>query len=182
MLADATNRLRRLVEDVSLVSQAEEGRLPLDRRHLDLRDLVTNAVDAARPAADTADIILKHDLPEAPVTVDADPDRLSQVLANLLANAVEHTPARGTITVAVTADHHRTVIEVADTGAGISPDHLPHIFHRFYRADPARRRSRGSGIGLTISRAIALEHDGDLTATSDGTGRGATFTLRLPRR
>ena len=180
VLADATTRLRRLVEDVSLVSQAEEGRLPLDRHRVDLRDLVTAAVDAARPEGEAAHLSLKLELPDAPVTVDADPDRLAQVLANLLANAVQHTPAGGTITVRATGDDHRAVVEVTDTGAGISPDHLPHVFERFYRADPARRHTRGSGIGLTISRAIVQEHDGTLTATSPGEGRGASFALELP--
>lgn len=180
VLIDATSRLRRLVEDVSLVSQAEEGRLPLDRRHVDLRGLVSNAVDAARPAADTAGITLRQDLPQTPVTVDADPDRLSQVLANLLTNAVEHTPADGAITVTLDSDDRRAVIEVTDTGAGISPDHLPHVFQRFYRADPARRHTRGSGVGLTISRVIVQEHDGTLTAASPGHGRGTTLTIELP--
>lgn len=182
VLADATSRLRRLVEDVSLVSEAEEGRLPLDRRRVDLRELVTSAVDAARPDADAAGLTLQqHDVPHAPVTVHADPDRLAQVLANLLTNAVHHTPAGGTITVRVTGGDDRATIEVADTGTGIGPEHLPHVFERFYRADPARRHARGSGIGLTISRAIVQEHDGTLTATSPGEGRGATFRLELPR-
>jgi two-component system, OmpR family, sensor histidine kinase BaeS len=180
VLADATTRLRRLVEDVSLVSQAEEGRLPLDRHRIDLRDLITTAVDAARPEAEAAHLSLKHELPDAPVTVDADPDRLAQVLANLLTNAIQHTPAGGTITIRANGDDHRAVVEVTDTGAGISPDHLPHVFERFYRADPARRHTRGSGIGLTISRAIVQEHDGTLTATSPGEGRGASFALELP--
>jgi len=180
VLADATSRLRRLVEDVSLVSQAEEGRLPLDRGRLDLRDLVTSAIDAARPELDAAGITLQFDVADPPVKVDADPDRLAQVLANLLTNAVAHTPQGGTITVVVTSDEHLAVVEVTDTGAGISPEHLPHIFQRFYRADPARSRTRGSGIGLTISRAIVQEHDGNLTATSPGEGRGTTFTIELP--
>lgn len=180
VLADATGRLRRLVEDVSLVSRAEEGSLPLDRRRLDLRELAINAVDALRPAADAAGIALRHDLPDVPVTVDADADRLAQVLANLLANAIEHTPDGGSITVTVTGNDQRAEIEVADTGTGIGPEHLPRVFQRFYRADPARRRNRGSGVGLTISRAIVQGHGGDLTATSPGEGGGATFTIDLP--
>jgi two-component system, OmpR family, sensor histidine kinase BaeS len=72
------------------------------------------------------------------------------------------------------------VVELTDTGSGIAPDHLPHVFERFYRADPSRRRVAGSGIGLTISRAIVQRHGGELTAHSEGPGRGATFTVRLP--
>jgi two-component system, OmpR family, sensor histidine kinase BaeS len=180
VLADATSRLRRLVEDVSLVSRAEEGRLHLDLHPVDLRDLAVNAIDATRPAADSAGITLLSDLPETPVTVDADPDRLSQVLANLLANAIEHTPDGGTVTVAATSGHDHAVIEITDTGAGISTHHLPHIFERFYRADPARSRTLGSGIGLTISRAVIRGHGGDLTAASPGEGGGTTFTIDLP--
>jgi len=181
VLADATTRLRRLVEDVSLVSQAEEGHLPLDRHPVDLRDLVTSAIDATRPEADAVSITLQQpDMPRTPVIVDADPDRLAQVLANLLTNAVQHTPADGTITVKIASDDHRARIEITDTGEGISPEHLPHVFERFYRADPARRHTRGSGIGLTISRAIIQEHDGTLTAASPGEGHGATFAIQLP--
>lgn len=180
VLADATGRLRRLVDDISLVSMAEEGQLALDRHPLDLVDLVVGAVDAARPSADAAGISLRHRLPADAVMVVADADRLSQVLANLLSNAVEHTPRDGSITVTVTSDGHRAVVEVADTGEGIGAEHLPHVFQRFYRADPARRRTPGSGIGLTISRAIVQRHDGTLTASSAGAGAGATFTLELP--
>ena len=180
VLADATARLRRLVEDVSLVSLAEEGRLPLDRQRIDLRDVVAHAVDAVRPTADAAGLTVHHHLPDRPTAVDADADRLAQVLANLLHNAIEHTPDGGTVTVTVTGDDRRAAIEVTDSGAGISPDHLPHVFQRFYRADPARRRTRGSGVGLTISRAIVQGHGGELTADSPGEGGGTTFTLVLP--
>lgn len=182
VLADATGRLRRLVEDVSLVSLAEEGRLPFDLRPLDLRELATQAAHSARPAADEACVELHRDLPDAPVVAEADRDRLGQVLDNLLRNAIDHTPAGGRITIAVTTADHHAHVTVTDTGAGIAPEHLPHIFQRFYRADPARRRSGGSGIGLTISRAIVTGHGGELTATSDRALGGATFTVRLPRR
>ena len=141
---------------------------------------MTNAIEAVRPSADLAGITLEHHLPGTPTPVDADPDRLAQVLANLLVNAVEHTPDGGRITVAVTDDGQRSVVEITDTGAGISPEHLPHVFQRFYRADPARRRTPGGGIGLTISRAIVQGHGGDLTAASAGVGAGATFTVGLP--
>ena len=180
MLAEATGRLRRLVEDVSVVSRAEEGRLVLDRQPLDLRDLATSAVAAARPAADAAGITLEQHLPATPVPIDGDRDRLAQVMANLLANAVEHTPARGTITITVTSGDGDAGVEVTDTGAGIAPEHLPHVFERFYRADPARRRTGGSGIGLTISRAIVRGHGGDLTVASGGEGSGTAVTIELP--
>ena len=111
-----------------------------------------------------------------------DPARLGQVLDNLLANALRHTPAGGSVTVSIRGDRGDVLIAVRDTGEGIDEVDLPHVFERFYRADAsrARRDGSGTGVGLAISRAIALAHDGSLTADSDGPGRGATFTLRLP--
>jgi two-component system, OmpR family, sensor histidine kinase BaeS len=163
------------------VSRAEEGRLDLRMQPLDLRDLAQASVDAALPTADAAQVQLDCQTGAEPVRVEGDPDRLGQALANLLANAIQHTPAGGRVTVAVGTDHDHAVLDVTDTGAGIDPEHLPHLFQRFYRADPARSRSAGSGIGLTISRAIVAHHGGRLTANSPGPGEGATFTIQLPR-
>ncbi|HSN44388.1 MAG TPA: sensor histidine kinase, partial [Propionibacteriaceae bacterium] len=104
-----------------------------------------------------------------------------QVLANLLSNALRHTPEGGTVTISVRPDGADTAIDVTDTGDGIDPAHLPHLFERFYRSDSARDRDHGgTGVGLTISQGIARAHGGNLTATSAGPGRGATFTLTLP--
>jgi two-component system, OmpR family, sensor histidine kinase BaeS len=179
-LQDATSRLQRLVEDLGLVSRAEEGRLELDRTDLDLREIVTLTVEALRPAAETDGVTVTTQLPDE-LPVHGDGDRLAQVLANLLRNALEHTPPGGAITVTGHATDEHVVIDVTDTGDGIAAEHLPHLFDRFYRADPARRHTGGSGIGLTISRAIARGHRGELTAASTGPGHGATFSLRLPR-
>lgn len=181
ILADATDRLRRLIDDIAVVSRAEEGRLDLRMQTLDLRDLAQSAVDAARPTADAARVTFTCELLPDPVRVQGDPDRLAQALANLLANAIQHTPAGGRVTVSVRIDRRHAILEVTDTGAGIAAEHLPHLFQRFYRADPARRRSAGSGIGLTISRAIVTHHGGRLTAHSPGPDRGSTFTIQLPR-
>jgi two-component system, OmpR family, sensor histidine kinase BaeS len=181
VLADATGRLRRLVEDVAMVSLAEEGGASLDLQRHDLREIATSAVDAARPAAELAGITVLQRSADAPVNADVDRDRLAQVLANLLANAIEHTPEGGTITVEVPPSRGaRAEMSVIDDGAGIAPAHLPHVFERFYRADPARRHGSGSGVGLTISRAIVSSHGGELVASSGGPRRGATFTVRLP--
>ncbi|MFU8839968.1 MAG: sensor histidine kinase [Nitriliruptoraceae bacterium] len=178
-LQDATARLQRLVEDISLVSRAEEGQLRYDLHPLDLAELVQGSVDAVAPAAHER-LQLEVRLPQAPVMINGDRDRLAQVLANLLNNALEHTPDGGTVTASLTATDHEAVLTITDTGAGIAPEHLEHIFERFFRADPARRHVAGSGIGLTISRAIVHGHGGEITAHSDGTGRGSTFTVRLP--
>jgi signal transduction histidine kinase len=109
---------------------------------------------------------------------------MGQVLANLLENALRHTPPGGSVHLAASRpDNDWVELDVTDTGEGIAPEHLPHVFERFYRADPARRRQpggSGSGIGLTISRALVEAHGGGLSAHSAGPGHGATFSIRLP--
>ena len=180
-LQDATDRLQRLVEDLATVSRAEEGRLDLDLTDVNLREVVLATVESLRPTAHAAGVTVDTALPEQTLLVRGDADRLGQVLANLLRNALEHTPPEGTITVMCQTTDGHVLVDVADTGAGIAVEHLPHLFDRFYRADPSRRHTGGSGIGLTISRAIARGHGGELSATSAGPRHGATFTLRLPR-
>ncbi len=180
VLDEASGRLRRLVEDLSLVSRAEEGQLALELAPLDVGAVVRAAVDAAAPDAQAREVELQHRLPDRLLTVQGDRDRLTQVLANLLRNALEHTSAGGKVTVSVVQVGDQVGIEVRDSGAGIAPEHLPQVFERFFRADPARRHVAGSGIGLTISRAIVHGHGGTITADSDGVGQGSTFAVRLP--
>ena len=165
---------------MSLVSRAEEGQLDLERRPCDLHVIVTQAIESLRPTAANSDVTLALDLPDRDVMADVDRVRLGQVLDNLLGNALTHTPAGGTVTVTLRRVSGRAEIAVTDTGAGIAEEHLPHVFDRFYRADPARTQPGGSGIGLTISRALVAGHGGRLTAESLGAGQGATFTIRLP--
>jgi signal transduction histidine kinase len=115
-----------------------------------------------------------------PVEVDADPSRLKQVVVNLLDNAVKYTPEGGEVSVSVTQRDGHAVLEVADTGLGISADDLPHVFERFYRADKARSRQLGgTGLGLSIVRSICLAHGGRVTVNSTE-GRGSLFRVELP--
>ncbi len=202
-MREQTTRMRRLAGDIDAVSHAEERHLNLPPHPIDIDDIAADAVraaaDAVRAAADAvraaADAVraaaaafadktvtLDHRPSPTPAQATADPDRLREILDNLLHNALRHTPAGGTVTVTTRARANELQITVSDTGDGIAPEHLPHVFDRFYRADPARSRTTGgSGIGLTIARALARAHHGDLTATSDRNGQGATFTLTLPR-
>jgi signal transduction histidine kinase len=184
ILGDATTRLDRLVDDISRVSAAEEHQPALAPRQCEPDALVRQSLDAVGPVFDHAGVELVVEPTAAAVpSVDVDPDRIAEVLANLLENALQATPAGGTVTVTVTvnAGGRWVDISVTDTGIGIDAEHLDRIFERFYRIDEARARSGGgSGIGLSISRAIVEAHGGRLSAMSEGPGRGSTFTVSLP--
>ena len=181
VLASQTARLRRLADDIALVSRAEEGQLPLHPATISLNGLVTTAVQAARPGYENRGVTLTSRLTPQQPSIIADPDRLAQVLAGLLSNALRHTPPGGQVTVSTQTAGPDVMITVADTGDGIAAEHLPHIFERFYRADAARDRAHGgSGIGLTVARALIIAHGGTLTAASGGPGTGAKFTITLP--
>lgn len=176
-------RLVRLSEDLAAVTRAESGQASLRLERLDVAALVDAAVMSAADRARAAGVELRSDTPVQPVTVDGDPERLAQVLGNLLDNAVRHSAAGGLVTVvARLRDHGRVVsIAVADQGEGIAPEHVPHLFERFYRADAARDREHGgSGIGLAIVKALVEAHGGTVAASSDGAGRGARFEITLP--
>lgn len=179
-LRDAADRLRRLVDDVALVSRAEEGRLDLDLETTPPDRLVADALAGAGDAFARSGVELVVDVaPDLP-PVRVDHHRIHQVLANVLENARRHTPEAGHVSVRARTRDGLVVIEVADTGEGIEPRHLPHVFERFYRGDASRQSGTGSGIGLTIARAIARAHGGNLTAQSPGRGQGSTFVLTLP--
>ncbi|HET9137876.1 sensor histidine kinase [Actinophytocola sp.] len=181
VLRAQTGRLRRLAEDIAAVSRAEEHQLDLHPRRVAVADLVRSAVAAARQRYAEKGVVLAESVAADLPDVHADDERLDQVLGNLLDNALRHTPPGGTVTLTAERDPAGVRISVIDNGEGIAAEHLPHIFERFYRADAARDRTRGgSGIGLAIVRAIVAEHNGRVTATSDGSGRGATFTVTLP--
>jgi two-component system, OmpR family, sensor histidine kinase BaeS len=189
LLADLAHELRTPLATIEAyhegladgVVRAEEGQLALELAPLEVRAIVRAAVDAIAPDAREREVELRLRLPDCRLTVTGDRDRLTQVLSNLMRNALEHTPEGGSITVSAEQGGDEVSIEVSDTGAGIAAEHLPQVFERFFRADPARRHVAGSGIGLTISRAIVQGHGGTITVHSDGPGRGATFTVRLPR-
>lgn len=172
-------RLHRLAVDMRDVSAFEEGRLPVVLERARLDDVLRAAVDTALPRYEAAGVSL--DLPTIPsACVAVDRQRIGQVLDNLLRNALQHGATR--VTLASDVSQAWVRIEVIDDGRGIKEGELPHIFERFYRGDGHRRHDEGAGtgVGLTISRAIAEAHGGRLTGASVGVGRGSTFTLQLP--
>ncbi len=182
-LYDQTRHLIRLVNDLRELTQAEAGQLPLNLVTVDLTALAHDTISLFEPVAAAENITLRADLPPDLPPVSADSARLSQVLHNLLANAIRHTPAGGNVTLHGGSDADSVWLAVTDTGEGIAAADLPHVFDRFYRADRARARTTGgSGLGLAIARAIITAHGGDISATSAGIpGQGSTFTLRLPK-
>jgi signal transduction histidine kinase len=176
---DHVERLERLAADLGTLSRADEGRLELQLARIDIAALTRSVVSSFQHAAGEAGVQLVATGPDRVVAM-ADRDRLGQVLANLIGNAVTYTPPGGRVVVDVAGDAAVCTVAVADTGIGLVPDDLDRVFDRFYRVEGVERPPGGSGIGLGIARAIARAHGGDVTAASDGPGHGATFTLHLP--
>jgi signal transduction histidine kinase len=172
--------LNGLVADLQELALAEAGQLPLMREPVELYEPILNALDAIRPQADSRELTLDARLPEQLPEALVDASRLGQILRNLLRNAVTHTPPGGLINVHASADTRAVTIAVQDTGHGIEPEHLPHIFDRFYRADPARARDTGgSGLGLAVVKNLVEAHGGTISVSSI-VNRGTTFTFTLP--
>jgi two-component system OmpR family sensor kinase len=170
------SRMGRLVADLLMLASLDSGR-PLDRRHVDLASIAARAVQAARVVHPDRPIALAA---EDPVIVYADEERLRQVIDNLIANAVQHTPPRSPVTVSVTSASGTGEIVVADNGPGMTAEQAAHAFERFYRTDDARARAGGgTGLGLAIAASLAAAHGGDVTVDTQP-GQGAAFHVRLP--
>ncbi|AEE46191.1 HAMP domain-containing sensor histidine kinase [Cellulomonas fimi] len=181
VLREQADRLTRLAQDLAAVTHAEAGDVVLDTAPTRPADIVEAAVLAAQERALARGIALSGAAEPGLPSVRADRHRMSQVLDNLLANALRHTPSGGQITVSAARGDGGVRLVVTDTGEGIAAEHLPHVFDRFYRVGTARdRASGGSGIGLAISKALVEAHGGSIRAASAGPGRGATFTVTLP--
>lgn len=180
-LLDQTDHLTRLVNDLHELALAEARRLPLHLAPTDLGALVKDTAEVFRPLAAADGIDLRVELLGPSPTVSLDAARIRQALQNLLWNAMRHTPAGGAIRVTVTAREAEAAVAVSDNGEGIAPEHLPQVFDRFFRADPARDREEGgAGLGLAIVKAIVESHGGTVRAESPGVGLGSTFTMTLP--
>jgi CheY-like chemotaxis protein/anti-sigma regulatory factor (Ser/Thr protein kinase) len=156
--------------------------MTLERKLVDVTEPVLRALETIQPAARAASIALLHDLGGAPAFVMGDATRLQQVVWNLLSNAVKFTPAGGEVRVTIVETSDAIEIQLRDSGVGVDPQFLPHMFERFRQADDGpTRRFGGLGLGLSIVRHLVELHGGSVSAQSDGLGRGALFTVRLPR-
>ena len=170
-----------MIDDLLDVSRIAKGTLRLAPQPVDLVAVTEAALDAVRPLAATRNVQLAFARSPGNRTVSGDAGRLQQVIWNLITNAIKFTPEGGSVDVFIEPSNDYMEITVVDTGRGISPDFLPHVFERFRQADDATtRRHTGLGLGLAIVRQLVELHGGTVHAASEGVGRGATFTVRLP--
>ena len=173
---EESDRILSMLNALMDISEAETGVLSLARDAVPVHELLQQVVELYEDVADAKQVSVS--LRTEPVTVLGSRDRLRQVFANLLDNAIKYTGAHGTVSIQASPENGEAVVTVSDTGAGIAPEHLPRIWDRLYRADPSRSE-RGLGLGLSLVRAYVQAHGGTVTATSDP-GHGSTFTVRLP--
>lgn len=183
ILLDETHLLSRLVEDLRVLSLAEAGELPLKQESLSLQEFLSDVHTSFSGQSEDAGITLAVEAAPG-LSVFADPDRLDQVISNLVANALRHTPSGGKITVRAAKVDEGVQIEVEDTGEGISPEDLPNIFNRFWRKDKSRDRGEvkmgfGHGLGLAIAQQLVQAHGGDIRVESE-LGHGTRFEIVLP--
>jgi signal transduction histidine kinase len=175
-LLDETIVMARLLDDLRTLSMAEAGVLTLDREPVDPRSVVEDAMQTFRSMAEEADVTLATAVADdVPTTIDADPVRLAEVLTNLLANALRHTPAGGTVTVRIAGEPSGVRFEVEDTGPGIAPDQLPFVFDRFVTSADAG----GTGLGLAIAKRLVEAHSGSIEASAPASG-GTTIRFAIP--
>jgi CheY-like chemotaxis protein len=173
--------LTQIVEDVLDISRIISGKIRLNVQPVDFPRVVSNAVEVVTPAADAKGVRIETVLDPHAAPVSGDPERLQQVLWNLLSNAVKFTKRGGKVQVRLGRVNSHVEVSVADTGMGIAPEFLPHVFERFRQADATIRREQGGlGLGLSIARQLAEMHGGTIEAASGGLGHGSTFTLKVP--
>jgi signal transduction histidine kinase len=177
------NQMTEMVESLLTLARADEGRAPLAVQVCDLRALVADVAETAGMLGESIGVVETHTLPDAPLLLAVDPQRIREMLLNMVTNAIKYTPQGGTVALGLEEDEEAVIFSVRDTGIGIAPGDLPHIFERFWRADQARSRTGdrpGVGLGLAITKWIVEAHGGTITAQSRP-GRGSAFTVRLPK-
>jgi signal transduction histidine kinase len=175
--------LARLVDDLLDVSRITRGKVQLRHQRVELASLLAHAAETLQPLMDAHEHHFEATLPTEPILLDADPDRLIQIVENLLTNAVKYTPKGGKIKLIAEHSPSAVIVSVIDNGIGIAPDILPRIFDLFAQADQGLDRSQGGlGIGLTLVRRLVELHGGSVEAASPGPGRGSTFRVHLPKQ
>jgi two-component system, OmpR family, sensor kinase len=177
------NQMSEMVESLLTLARADEGRAPLAVEEGDLRDLLGDVAETAGILGEGAGISVSSEMPKTPVHLAVDRHRIREMLLNLVTNAIKYTPRGGTIALSLSEQDDAVIFTVRDSGVGIAPGDLPHIFDRFWRADPARSRTGdrpGTGLGLAITKWIAEAHGGSITVHSRP-ARGTLFTVRLPK-
>jgi signal transduction histidine kinase len=179
IIRDETQRVEHIVGDLLDLARLEGGGDSFDAQDVPVEDLFGRVLARHGRAAEQKGVELAADVAAGAEIVTGDPMRLEQALQNLAANALRHTPRGGRVTLNAALDEGRVTITVGDTGSGIAPEHLPHVFDRFYKVDPARTGQSGSGLGLSIVKAIVERHGGTMTASS-GPGEGTTFSIKFP--
>ena len=180
---DQINQMTEMVDNLLTLARADEGRASLAVEQADLRDVVADVSETAGMLGEDARIRVATEIPSGPVLLPVDRHRIRELLLNLVTNAIKYTPAGGTVGLTLSDVDGVVTLVVSDTGVGIAPGDLPHIFDRFWRADPARSRTgerAGTGLGLAITKWIAEAHGGTITVQSRP-GRGTIFTVHLPR-
>ena len=175
-ILEQTRVMERLIDDLRTVALAEAGTLLLHKEPTDLDLLIEEVVRSFQGRAGAAGVTVTAEIPADLPIVDVDPVRIREVLANLVANAVRHTPSGGTVAVRGEVAGDRIMVRVADTGPGIDPELLPHVFERFAKG----AESTGSGLGLAIARNLVVAHGGELVVEATGS-TGSTFRVSLPR-
>jgi CheY-like chemotaxis protein len=170
-----------LIDEILDLSRITRNKIHLAFRSIDLGSTVESTLTAMRPAAEAKKVAIEWARPPAPVTVSGDPERMQQVISNLVSNAVKFTPAGGRVTIRLEREGREAKLTVSDTGIGISAEFLPFVFDPFKQADSSTTRQHaGLGLGLAITKKLVELHGGGVTAQSDGNGKGASFSISLP--
>jgi signal transduction histidine kinase len=177
-VVEESDQIIQLINTILEVAETTAGIAKMHTQEVDLRELAHGAHDLFHAAAEDEGLRLEVDTPDAPVLARGDPVRLRRVVANLLDNAIKNTPRGGTIRLSTRSNSSHAQLSVSDTGTGLDPEVLPHIFKRFYRQDPSRSKA-GSGLGLCLCQAIVHAHGGTITVQS-APRQGSTFTVSLP--